>query len=107
MQMEMSTKVNGLMTRLMEKDATLIQTELSTMENGKLIDNMALVANSGPMVLVMKASSGMATKKEKEFFTSLMDLFTMVNSVRTKSTVTATTNGKTAKSMKVTGSLTR
>jgi hypothetical protein len=66
MLMEMSTKENGSMIRLMAKELTHMQMEPTIMETGLMISNTDLEWNLGLMERNMKESTKMERKMGKE-----------------------------------------
>jgi len=56
MLMVTSTKVNGSMTKPMEKEPTLMQMERNMLASGKMISNMARDWKPGQIALCMKAT---------------------------------------------------
>ena len=64
--MVMYMKVNGSMTKLMEKELIPMLMELTTMETGLMISNMDTEWSPGLMVPSMKAIMLMVKKKAKE-----------------------------------------
>lgn len=62
MRMVIFMKVIGWTTKLMEEECILMLMGLSTVENGKMINNMEKVLNPGQMELYMKVS----TMKERK-----------------------------------------
>jgi hypothetical protein len=79
--MEMFTRVNGLMTRLMEEELTFIWMVLSTLETGEKINNMASELKRGLMGLVMRATMSMGRSMEPVLSNGLMVACTLGNSI--------------------------
>jgi len=62
----MFMRVNGKMIKQMAEVFILMQMEQSTMESGKMINNMALVKKVGQTELFMKGSTLKVKRMEKE-----------------------------------------
>ena len=68
MQMEMSTKESGKMTKLMDSESTITLMEQSMKDTGEKISNMVMVKRHGPMVLAMKESTKMERRTVLDSF---------------------------------------
>ena len=80
MQMVIFTRVNGVMTKHMEKALTHMLTVLITTVTGSRISSMAMAWNLGQMVPSMKVSIGMVRKTAKVNLLSQMALLMKENS---------------------------
>lgn len=93
MQMEMYTKVNGVMIRLTARANTIILMELSTKETGKMINNMDMAWRLGQTELSIKEIIKTVRKMELGSSYGPMVLLIRVNSWITISMVKASTRG--------------
>ena len=74
--MEISTKVNGLMTKQMAGEHIHMQTVPNMLEVGKMINNMDTDWRLGPMAPFMRDSTSRARKMAREDSRLLMALYT-------------------------------